>query len=120
MLRPAKNPAIRLLARIALPIQRRDVNQNEIGERVHIKEHVASAGAAKPTVTRRFGVEVLYLLLALSNRERISFDHCDDCQGAAARVCAIGTQTVMNLERLFRILIPNRVLFAATAADCRE
>jgi hypothetical protein len=120
MLRPAENPAIGLLARIALPIQRRYVNQNKIREGVYIKEHVASAGAAESTVARGLGVKVLYLLLALRNRELVSFDHRDDRQGATARVCAIGTQAVMNLERLFRILIPNRVLFAATAADCRE
>ena len=114
MLGPAEDPPIGLFSGIALPVQGRDVNKQEVRKRVDIKEHVAAAGAAEPAVARRLSVEVPDLLLALRYRKRVPLDDRDDRHGTAARVRAIRAQAVMNLEGLLRVLVANRVLFAPT------
>jgi hypothetical protein len=106
-------PAIRLSSDLGIPIQRRNVDEHVIRERVHLQKHVTAAISAELAVGRLLGVEVLDLVLALGDTERIPLYHGYESQSPAADVGAVRAQTIMDLERLLGVLIANRVGVAA-------
>jgi hypothetical protein len=82
---------------------------------------MASAFGAVTPVAGGFGVEVSDLLFILNDFKSRLFDNRNDRQRAAARVGAIGTQTIMHFIRGLGVLEANWIFFASAASqrfDC--